>query len=197
MWKAALAIAVWLQVGVGHADPKEPDDRDVHVDCPSQSDDAECAKDEAVSPALPDTSSTAPAAPAAMATAAPERMAYATVSFRNDVGKKLRLVEARFTMDGENLPTVLTDVEPGRSYGIVSGAVKPGPHIVTVRLTYRGDRGVFSYMNGYKLNVKSDQVLTAPAERSVSFTVVGSENKGMTVPMEKRVMVRVETSSRR
>ena len=132
----------------------------------------------------------APAASAAVAVA-PTPAAYATVSFRNDVSKKLRLAEAHFTMDGEKVPVVLTSAEPGKSHIIVSGAMKPGPHVMTARLTYRGDRGVFSYMKGYKLNVRADQVLTTPADRTVSFTVVGGENKGMNVPFEKRVVVNV------
>jgi hypothetical protein len=68
---------------------------------------------------------------------------------------------------------------------------------VSARLTYRGDRGVFNYMKGYKLNVRSDQVLTAPANRTVSVIVVGSENRGMTVPLEKRVVVTVEDGAHR
>jgi hypothetical protein len=87
---------------------------------------------------------------------------------------------------------VLSSPEPGKSYVIVSGAVKPGPHVMSTRLTYQGDRRVFSYMNGYKLNVRSDQVLTTPVNRTVSFTVVGSETRGMTVPLEKRVVITVE-----
>jgi len=128
---------------------------------------------------------------------APAPGAFATVSFRNDVGKKLRLVEARFTMDGEKLPVVLTSAEPGKSYVIVSGAVKAGPHVVSAQLTYRGDRGVFTYMKGYKLNVRSEQVLTAPADRTVNFTVVGRENRGLTVPLDRRVVVTVEDGGRR
>ena len=139
----------------------------------------------------------APAAPAAVAAVAPAPTAFATVSFRNDVGKKLRLIDAHFTMDGEQLPVVLTSAEPGKSYVIVSGAMKPGPHVVTARLTYQGDRGIFSYMKGYKLNVRSNQVLTTPADRTASFTVVGAENQGMTVPIDKRVVVTVENGASR
>jgi len=160
----------------------------VHVECPADSAGEDCTADEAVVPGLPETPPVAPAAPAAVA-------AFATVSFRNDVGKKLRLVEARFTMDGEALPVVLTSAERGKSY--VIGTVKPGPHAVTARLTYRGDRGVFSYMKGYTLNVRSEQVLTAPADRTISFTVVGSENKGLAVPMERSVIVKVENGASR
>jgi len=191
MWRVALGIAVLLQAGVTLAEDKESQegnvgkDTAVHVDCPAESPDEDCTADEAVVPEAPH------AAPAAVAVA-PAPTTFATVSFRNDVGKKLRLVEARFTMDGEKLPIVITSAAPGSSHVIASGPMKPGPHIVSARLTYQGDRGVFSYMKGYTLNVRSDQLLTAPADRPVRFTVVGSENKGMTVPLEKRVVVTVE-----
>ena len=200
MWKVALGIAVFLQAGATRADDKTRadektnDESAVHVECPADSPDEDCTADEAVVPEAP---LVAPNAPAAVAAVAPAPTAFATVSFRNDVGKKLRLVEAHFAMDGEKLPVVLTSAEPGKSYVIVSGAVKPGPHVVTARLTYQGDRGIFSYMKGYKLNVRSNQVLTAPADRPASFTVVGSEHKGMTVPIEQRVVVTVENGANR
>jgi hypothetical protein len=196
MWRIALGIAVLLQVGVARAGEDEgaaADDSAARVDCPPGSTGEDCAADEAVVPEAPPV---APAAPAAVAAVAPTQTTFATVRFRNDVGKKLRLVEAQFTMDGEKLPVVLTSAEPGKSYVIVSGAVKPGPHVVSARLTYRGDRGVFSYMKGYKLNVKSEQVLTAPADRTVNFTVVGRENTGVTVPLDRRVVVTVEDGAR-
>ena len=187
MWRVALGIAVLLQAGATLAADEDSKDTAVHVDCPAGSPDEDCTADEAVVPEAP------PAAPAPAATAvAPASTGFATVSFRNDVGKKLRLVAAQFTIDGETLPTVLTSAEPGSSHVIASGPMKPGPHVVSARLTYQGDRGVFSYMKGYKLSVRSDQTLTAPANRPVSFTVVGSENKGMTVPFEKRVVVTFE-----
>jgi len=196
MWKVALGIAVFLQVGGARAEPgTSPDSEEsaVRVDCPAGSDAEDCTADQASVPPAP---AVTPAAPATVTTVPAVHTSFATVSFRNDVGKKLRLVEARFTMDGENLPVVLTGAEPGKSYVIVSGPMKPGPHVVAARLSYRGDRGVFSYMKGYQLNVRSDQVLTTPADRTVNFTVVGSENKGMTVPLERRVVVTVENGVR-
>jgi len=200
MVSVALAIAVLLQAGETRAGEDQSEQNAARVDCPSESAGDGCAADEAVAPVAPvapAAPAVAPAAPAAVAAVAPSPKAFATVSFRNDVGKKLRLVEARFTMDGEALPVVLNNAEPGKSYVIASVAVTPGPHVVSARLTYRGDRGVFNYMKGYKLNVRSDQVLTAPANQPASFTVVGSENRGMTVPLEKRVVVTVEDGARR
>jgi len=192
MWKVALGIAVLLQAGATRAAEGESKQSAVHVDCPPDSADDDCTADEVAVPEAPPVAPAAVATPAAVAAVAPAPTAFATVSFRNDVGKKLRLVEAQFTMDGEKLPVVLTSAEPGKSYVIASRALNPGQHVVGARLTYRGDRGVFSYMKGYKLNVRSDQLLTAPADRPVTFTVVGGENKGLTVPIEKRVVVTAE-----
>jgi hypothetical protein len=183
MLTIALGMTVFLQAAATPA----------HVDCPSGATGEDCTADEVAVPG----EATAPAAPKAVAAVAPTPTTPATVSFRNDVGKKLRLVEARFTIDGENLPVVLTSADPGKSYVIATGSVIPGPHVVTVRLTYRGDRGVFSYMQGYKLNVRSEQLLTASADRPVSITLVGSEQEGMTVPLEKRVVVTVENGAPR
>jgi len=193
MWSVALGIAVMLQAGPTPAAEGERanDQSAVGIECPAESPGDDCTAEETIVPAAPAPAMT-PAAAAHVPAAAAPADAAATVNFRNDVGKKLRLIEAQFTMDGERLPIVLTSAEPGKRYVIVSGAVKPGPHVVSARLTYRGDRGVFSYMRGYKLNVRSEQVLTAPAGRTVAFTIVGSEAKGMTVPLEKRVVITVE-----
>ena len=203
MWKLALGVVVFLQAGVLRAGEEETaveadvevEESAVHVGCPanegSRAASSPCVADEVVVATPAEV-----AMPAAVAAPTPSATARATLSFRNDVGKKLRLVEARFTMDGADLPTVVTGAEPGKSYVVFGGSVKPGPHVVTARLTYQGERRVFSYMKGYKLNVRSDQVLTAPENRAVSFTVVGAENTGMTVPLEKRVVVKVEESAR-
>jgi hypothetical protein len=204
MWRVALGILVFVQVEAARAGEAAPAGEQegareaqgqpsaAPTDCASGSEGDDCVGDDAVAPAAP-----AAVVPAAVAPAAPSPTAFATVSFRNDVGPKLRLVEARFAIDGEKLPVVLTSAAPGKSYVITSGAVKPGPHVVSAHLTYQGDRGVFSYMKGYKLNVRSAQRLTTPADRTVSFTVVGHENKGMAVPLEKSVVVTVEDGARR
>jgi len=193
MWKRALGLVVFLQTGgvlAAEGEPAPDQEKLGKVECPPNE---ACDQDEVVEPTPP---AVPPAAvPAVAPTAAPARDAFATVNFRNDVGAKLRLVEARFTMDGNDLPTVLTSPQPGKSYVVVSGPMKPGPHYVTARLTYQGERRVFTYMNGYKLKVSSNQVVTAPENRTVSFTVVGAENKGMTVPLDKRVVVKLEENA--
>jgi hypothetical protein len=119
--------------------------------------------------------------------------AHAALHFRNDVGAGYELVEARFVMDGAELPTVVTNPARGKDQIVYAGAVKPGKHVVTTHLTYQGrSRGAFSYMKGYKLKVASDQVFTTPENRSLTFTIVGAERKGLTIPLEKRFAVSVE-----
>ena len=157
MWKVALGIAVFLQAGATRADAGEARDEERTTRAPCTSSALRNRPTRTAPPTRPSSRRLRPwrpLRPAAVAAVAPAPTAFATVSFRNDVGKKLRLVEAHFAMDGEKLPVVLTSAEPGKSYVIVSGAVKPGPHVVTARLTYQGDRGIFSYMKGYKLNVQ-------------------------------------------
>jgi hypothetical protein len=50
-------------------------------------------------------------------------------------------------------------------------------------------------MNGFTINVEADQVLVAPANRPVRFTIVGAENRGMTVPLDQRLVVKVEEAA--
>lgn len=200
MWRFALGIGILLGAGAVRAGEEGavrvecPDDKaaDQGQDCTADEVPATEAPPSPIFDAPPSEATAPPTAPAA----APSPKAFATVNFRNDVGKKFRLVEARFSLDGAHVFRISSTPERGRSYVLLSGPVTPGRHVVTAYLTYQGERGVFSYMRDYKLNVSSDQVLTAPANRSVTFTVVGSENVGMTVPLDKRVVVKVEQSSR-
>jgi hypothetical protein len=102
-------------------------------------------------------------------------------------------------MDGKELPTVISNPERGKSYVIYSGPVAAGRHIVNVRMVYQGRSrgGAFSYMKGYKLNVASDEVITTPEDRTLGFTIVSKEQKGINVPLDKRIAVGVEESRRR
>src|SRR5438477_893077 len=134
MWTVALGIAVLLQVGETRADESQSEQSAVRVDCPSESADEDCAADKVVVPAAPGALSAAPAAVSAASAAASAAPAvasspsvFATVSFRNDVGKKLRLIGAEFAMDGEKLPVILTNAEPGKTYVILAGPGRSGP----------------------------------------------------------------------
>ncbi|HEY7371575.1 MAG TPA: hypothetical protein VIF57_05300 [Polyangia bacterium] len=195
---------LWLQSTAARADeaPIKPGECAAGAPCDVAEPGAHAAPPVAAPEAASGAAAASPAAagkpagqlemPAAVAAVPPPaKDGFATIGFRNDVGKKLRLVEARFIVDGGAAHTVVGP-EPGKSYVIFSGETKPGPHTVTTRLVYQGDRRVFSYMNGFTINVEADQVLVAPPNRPVNFTIVGAENRGMTVPLDRRLQVKVE-----
>ena len=117
------------------------------------------------------------------------------VHFRNDASARFQLVEARFAMDGDPLPTVITNAERGKDYIVVAEPLSPGRHVFTADLLYRAkSRKVFTYMNGYRFNVKSDEVLTALPDRSATFTIVGTDKTGVNTPIDRQLAVKVETN---
>jgi len=149
-------------------------------------------------PAAPGTPRTRPAVPPAGAAAvAPSAETMATVRFRDDAGDGFQLVEARFVMDDRPLP-VLTGARHTEDTVIYAGRVRPGRHVVSARLVYQGrNRGPFSYLAGYKLNVQSREVVDVPADRPASFTIATEKKKGMNVPLDKQLAITVRDDSRR
>jgi hypothetical protein len=118
-----------------------------------------------------------------------------TLHFRNDAGSRFELMEARFTLDGENLPMVLTHAEHGQDYVVVAEPLSPGRHVVATQLLYRiKGRKVFTYMNTYRFSVRSEEVVTALPDHTATFTIVGTEKKGINTPIEKTLNVNVETN---
>ena len=132
-------------------------------------------------------------AAAAAAPASPAPTARATLRFKNEAGDTFKLVEARFVMDGAELPTVLTSGERGQPQQVFSGELTPGRHLIASRLTYQGaDRKVFTYMKGYTFRVRSDDFFEARGDQTVAMTIVCKEKTGFNQPVEKRLVVTVE-----
>jgi hypothetical protein len=143
----------------------------------------------------PPTPQPAPPARAAAPAAAPATMA--TVHFRNDAGDGFELVEARFVIDDHPLP-VMTSAPRTADTVIYAGPVRPGRHVVSARLVYQGrNRGPFTYLSGYKLNVESREVIEVPADRAATFTIATEKKKGVNVPLDKQLAITVRDDSRR
>lgn len=124
----------------------------------------------------------------------PEPTGFATLRFRNGVSK-FQLIEARFVMDGQELP-VLTGADAGKDSLIFEGKLRPGRHVVSARIVYQGEkRGPFTYLTGYKMTVESEQVLTVPEGRSVGFTIAAQKNARVDAPVEKQVAITVLDSA--
>lgn len=118
----------------------------------------------------------------------------ATLAFRNEVGKKFQLTQARFTIDGIELPAVAVDGTGGTETVIFKGPMTSGRHVVTSHLSYQGrNRAIFTYLDGYTLNLDSKEEVFVVSGAPSSVTVVSKDKKGFTVPFEKSLAVGVET----
>jgi hypothetical protein len=120
-----------------------------------------------------------------------------TLRFRNDVGNGFELTEARFTLDGRNLPVLLTSsMAHGQEYVIFSGPLSPGHHVLNSHVTYQGkSRSIFTYMKGYTVNLDSAHELNVAASGATTATIVGKPNKGFNVPFERSLMVEMEQTN--
>ena len=117
----------------------------------------------------------------------------ATVLFRNEVGDKFQLIGARFILDGIELPAAPLDGTAGKETVIFKGPMTSGRHVITSHVSFQGrNRAIFTYLQGYTLNLdSSDEVFVVSGDQS-SATVVAKEQKGFNVPYEKSLTVDFE-----
>ena len=84
-------------------------------------------------------------------------------------------------------------VEPGTGTG--SGAVPPGDHTLQVVVRLQGHGyGVFSYLRGYKFDVKSSHSFTITEGKTITLDAIAWEKGDVTTPLEQRPNVRFESN---
>jgi hypothetical protein len=77
-----------------------------------------------------------------------------------------------------------------KEFDVYNGAIQPGSHTLSVVMLYQGNGfGVFSYLKGYKMNVKSSQTFVAGEAKATAITVVGYEKGNMTTNLQDRPAV--------
>ena len=99
----------------------------------------------------------------------------AVIHHKNEMGSSFRLVKAAYALDGVQISAKseggLADMQ---EFDVYNGAIQPGSHTLSVALQYQGNGfGVFSYLKGYKFNVKSSHTFVAGESKSTNITVVG------------------------
>lgn len=115
----------------------------------------------------------------------------ATIHFKNALGDSLILVSAKLSMDGAPLAPV-TDLRQQGDNVVFTGHLAPGPHVVSTRLTCQGaSRGPFTYVQGYRWDVRSEQTLTVLDNRAIVFTISAVRHRGINVPLNNLVDVSV------
>lgn len=112
------------------------------------------------------------------------------IRHKNEMGASFRLVKAVYALDGVQIFSKAD--ETGRlsemnEFDIYNGAIQPGSHTLTVQLIYQGHGfGVFSYLKGYKFNVRSSHTFAAADAKATVVTVVGYEKGNIATNMQDK-----------
>lgn len=114
----------------------------------------------------------------------------AEVEFKNEMSSAFLLTRALFVIDGQiqyNRSDDSGALADQKDIPIYTGSVPPGDHTIQVGLTFQGNGfGVFSYLRGYKFEVKSSHSFTAIEGKALTVTATAYEKGGVTTPLEQR-----------
>lgn len=122
--------------------------------------------------------------------------ARAEIVFRNDISSAFRLTGVVIVLDGVVQYNKQDDSEGAslssqKEIPVFSGAVPPGDHTLQVVVRLQGHGyGVFSYLRGYKFDVKSSHAFTITEGKTISVEAVAWEKGDVTTPLEQRPAVR-------
>jgi hypothetical protein len=114
----------------------------------------------------------------------------AIVRHKNEMGSSFRLVTAAYALDGVQIYSKTDDsgrLADTQEFDIYNGAIQPGSHTLSVSLVYQGNGfGVFSYLKGYKFNVKSSHTFVAGESKTTNIVVVGYEKGNITTQLSDK-----------
>jgi hypothetical protein len=117
----------------------------------------------------------------------------AIIHHKNEMGSSFRLVKAAYALDGVQIYSKSDDtgaLSDMQDFDVYNGAIQPGSHTLSVALTYQGNGfGVFSYLKGYKFNVKSSHTFVAGDSKTTNISVVGYEKGNITTQLSDKPAV--------
>ncbi len=112
------------------------------------------------------------------------------VIYRNQMSSAFRLVKVLFVIDGTVQLNKADDtglLADQKEMSIFNGSIPPGDHTVQVVLNFQGNGyGVFTYLRGYKFEVKSAHSFTTAEGKTLVLTATSLEKGGVTTPIEQR-----------
>jgi len=118
------------------------------------------------------------------------------LSFEDALGDVFVLEEIELSVDGK---IAVACGEKGGAldarspFTLWRGSAGPGEHELALRLVYRGKGyGIFSYLSGYKFEVKSSHTVDLPPAGLVAVYATAYERGDLTTPIEERPQVRFE-----
>lgn len=125
--------------------------------------------------------------------------ARAVIFHRNEMGAQFVLESVAYALDGAPIFTKVDDtgeLDKREEFEIFNGRIVPGNHQIAVRMVYRGHGyGIFSYLEGYKFKLQSNQTFNAEAGKVTTVKVVGFEKGGITADIKDKPAIRYDISS--
>ncbi len=117
----------------------------------------------------------------------------AEIAFHNEMSSAFKLVRAVVVLDGAvqyNRQDDTGALADQKDIPVFTGSVPPGDHTVSTLLVFQGNGyGVFTYLRGYKFEVKSAHSFTAVEGKAMTITATALEKGGVTTPLEQRPQV--------
>ncbi len=118
----------------------------------------------------------------------------ASIQFKNELSSAFRITRVLVVLDGAvqyNKTDQSGSLSEQPEIPIFNGSIPPGDHTVQVLVNLQGNGyGVFSYLRGYKFEVRSSHSFTAVEGKTAQLQVLAYEKGGVTTPLEERPAVR-------
>lgn len=124
--------------------------------------------------------------------------ARAVIYHRKEMSSQFVLESVAYALDGAPIFTKVDtndELNKKEEFEIFNGRIVPGNHQIAVRMVYRGAGGVFSYAEGYKFKIQSNQTFTAEGGKVTVVKVVGYEKGGITAEMKDKPAIRYDITS--
>jgi hypothetical protein len=118
----------------------------------------------------------------------------ATIKYSNELSSAFRVTRVLVVLDGAvqyNKTDQSGALAEQAEIPIFNGSVPPGDHTLQVLVNLQGNGyGVFSYLRGYRFEVRSSHSFTAVEGKTINLDAVSYEKGGVTTPLEERPAVR-------
>ncbi|WP_437671041.1 hypothetical protein [Sorangium sp. So ce131] len=118
----------------------------------------------------------------------------ASIRFNNELSTAFRVTRVLIVLDGAvqyNKTDQSGALAEQTEIPIFNGSVPPGDHTLQVLVNLQGNGyGVFSYLRGYRFEVRSSHSFTAVEGKTINLQAVAFEKGGVTTPLEERPAVR-------
>jgi hypothetical protein len=120
--------------------------------------------------------------------------ARSSIKFTNELSSAFRVTRVLVVLDGAvqyNKTDQSGALAEQSEIPIFNGSVPSGDHTVQVLVNLQGNGyGVFSYLRGYRFEVRSSHSFTAVEGKTINLDAIAYEKGGVTTPLEERPAIR-------